>query len=377
LNLEKCAELTDETLKNIGKSINLHSLQLDGCKKITNNGLEAVGKGCSHVISLGLNYIPSINDESSNYIAKYYKNLKYLHIIKSAITQDGIDSIKTHCTNLQYITSPKSVPLWKEDPKFSDGEEWLDEQSVTLWMRASDALANYNEGEEISDWRDYSKANVKFIYKDDPNKAKVVTKPTAGRIVESGRSTPAVQFLSTSVLKNFVTEPLAINDYTIFLVKRNTTPTIPNQMFFSWQAVGTGKNIGMMDIYQDMDNNFKYICQASGKWTADYICVKSQIMTTRLHLLTVGRENINMKMWQHNNPLILKPGSAGPLKGTGPYELIWGDQGGFGVDLTKKTNPNEIVEFIMMNRALNDEEIHEVWTLLQQKYQFDPPLPVY
>jgi hypothetical protein len=65
---------------------------------------------------------------------------------------------------------------------------------------------------------------------------------------------------------------------------------------------------------------------------------------------------------------------AGPLTIKIPFEVILGDAGYFGVDEQKHQNPNEFVELILVQRALTEEEIHEVWTYLQHKYQFETPL---
>ncbi len=66
---------------------------------------------------------------------------------------------------------------------------------------------------------------------------------------------------------------------------------------------------------------------------------------------------------------------AGPLQASKPpLEVLLGDPGFFGVDISKHATPNEFVELIIMQRALNEEELHEVWTYLQHKYQFEVPL---
>jgi hypothetical protein len=58
-----------------------------------------------------------------------------------------------------------------------------------------------------------------------------------------------------------------------------------------------------------MDGNCKYIAQASGPWTRDYIVTPTLINTEQVHLITYIRNGTNMIIKQHNKPPLSKPGT--------------------------------------------------------------------
>ena len=71
----------------------------------------------------------------------------YLHNVGCRLDESVIQSIKKWLPSLKYMASSKKAPFLKEDPKYADGQPPLDENSMTLWLRADDLRDNgYNPG---------------------------------------------------------------------------------------------------------------------------------------------------------------------------------------------------------------------------------------
>jgi hypothetical protein len=160
-----------------------------------------------------------------------------------------MDLIRDQCKRLKFPLAKTSQPL-KEDPKYFDGEAWLDEQDITLWIRSEDPFKVYHDGHPVEEWNDYSKSNIHFKFKEDAKKTRLYTRPNLATVPSANSKVPAVQFNATSLMRSQPLDSrLLHNDFTVFFVKRNSRPTVPNQFFFQIQDYQQATT-GAMHLYE-------------------------------------------------------------------------------------------------------------------------------
>ncbi|PKA63837.1 F-box protein [Apostasia shenzhenica] len=135
INLEFARDIDDDHLlllksKAIGQLQNLESLNLNGCQKISDKGIEAVASACPNlrilsiywnvrvtdlsikylvmhckrIIGLNLSGCKNISDRSMHLIGSNYKNLEELNVTRCIkITDGGLQHVLLDCTALKSL----------------------------------------------------------------------------------------------------------------------------------------------------------------------------------------------------------------------------------------------------------------------------------
>ena len=111
LNLWGCKNITDASLLKVVKQCsNLQSLDLTGCENITDASLAKVGRGCSNLLLLNLSYCQNITDASLSEVGRGCSNLQTLNLYCCTnITDASLVEVARGCLKLQTLKLPSNI----------------------------------------------------------------------------------------------------------------------------------------------------------------------------------------------------------------------------------------------------------------------------
>jgi hypothetical protein len=106
LDLSGCNRITDQGLEYLEKFTMLRELNLFSCKQITGNGLLGIGLSCSNLESLSLHDC-DIQDGDLDYLVHWFdgncRTLQFLDLTGSYVSSEGISALSTRCTQLRSL----------------------------------------------------------------------------------------------------------------------------------------------------------------------------------------------------------------------------------------------------------------------------------
>jgi len=363
LHLDHCIGISNVSLESLVKLPSLVSLHVDFCREITDEGLQFLEKSTT-LQSVGLSYLPNISDRAVLSLAtKLAGTLQYLHINGCAkTTPKGRVKIKAALSGLRHLSSDDDIltPLDLSDTKFIHATAPFLMTNLVAWVNA-DFTANYvKEGEQVSQI-DSLVNGLKFVRHVDAREGYRYTCPVIKRHSVKGKNFNTFMWKGTDRMGVVIQEPLFENDTTLFIVKAAVMPTINNAGVFG----GTGWSYyeaGYERVYL-----FKWIVQASGPWTADYITLPAG-NSENLQMITCTRNNNQMAITHNNLPFKTMGGTAGPVVFKGPQTVYLGNDPAGGLDEALNAKPMMVAEILLFAEALSPQRIHQVWLYLNSKY---------
>lgn len=102
----QCNQITDQGLEALSKGCKqLESLDLSNCIELTFKGLQSLAENCANVSFLAINNYssPKLTDEQLEFLAKKWSKLESLYIKGTKITDQGLEHLTKYCPNLSVL----------------------------------------------------------------------------------------------------------------------------------------------------------------------------------------------------------------------------------------------------------------------------------
>jgi F-box and leucine-rich repeat protein 2/20 len=71
INLSYCTEITDRSLMALSKCVNLNTLEIRGCPRVSSSGISEIAMGCRLLSKLDIKKCFDINDVGMLYISQF------------------------------------------------------------------------------------------------------------------------------------------------------------------------------------------------------------------------------------------------------------------------------------------------------------------
>lgn len=108
LEVQKCVQITDAALCSISDYLWLEALDVTGCHKITDDGIEVLTIACNGIRTLTLKRLSKLTSRSVNAMARNCKVLRHVDVQNCHhITQLSIDDLKTRHPTVKVFSTPQ------------------------------------------------------------------------------------------------------------------------------------------------------------------------------------------------------------------------------------------------------------------------------